>query len=143
MEPPVIILRVPGSPPAKANQYRWTGKGRPRFIKQRQVHAYEDLIAMQARSLLAQLGLPVPLYTVPVMVSVTYHQGNLRRRDIDNIAKPVADGLAAGGVFADDRLVDVLLIQRYYDAPGRAGEWTEIVVAPYDTSEQPASPAHV
>jgi len=124
-----LILRVPGSPPTKANSYRYVGShGRPRLVKTRAVTAYEDAVAMHAIALRQRLGLSSPVFTEPVRLVICYHQGDRRRRDIGNLEKAIGDALTAGGIWSDDRLVDELVIRRYYDAPHRTQEWVEIVI---------------
>ena len=49
-----------------------------------------------------------------------------RRRDLDNIAKPVLDALQHGGVYADDSQIDLLLTRRRdVAAGGRLEVWID------------------
>ena len=41
-----------------------------------------------------------------------------RRRDMDNVAKPVLDALQHAGVYLDDSCIDVLLVRRRHVVPG-------------------------
>ena len=47
-----------------------------------------------------------------VLVRLTFYHPNKQRRDIDNLAKPILDGLEAWGVFENDSQVDDLRLRR-------------------------------
>ena len=69
----------------------------------------------QVRQILEAAGYTSPL-SCRLAVTITYYFGDLRRRDIDNHAKAIMDGLQAGkhepgnlGLFVDDSQIDTLL----------------------------------
>jgi crossover junction endodeoxyribonuclease RusA len=56
----------------------------------------------------------------PYVLRIDVRPPDRRRRDIDNLVKPVADALVRAGIIEDDSLVDVLSVWR--DAPVKGGE---------------------
>ncbi len=52
------------------------------------------------------------LFTNPVVVTLTFAFRDKRRRDIDNFVKPLLDALVKAGVMEDDKLVDMLHVER-------------------------------
>ena len=74
---------------------------------------------------------------VPVSVSIVAHPArldrrghrmDLRKRDLDNLVKPVLDVLKQHGALADDRWVDRIEVRR---APVCDGGVIRVTVAPY------------
>ena len=65
----------------------------------------------------------------PISVFIRAYPPDKRKRDLDNILKPVLDALTAAAVFDDDSMIDDLRIQRFeQSSPGRI----EIVVSGAD-----------
>ncbi len=63
--------------------------------------------------LLADLLGKVPRTIVgPVRLSICVMPPDRRKRDLDNLLKPVLDGLTAAGVWQDDSQVDELFLRR-------------------------------
>ncbi len=58
-------------------------------------------------------GLPhIPTMKGRLMVAMTAYVPDLRGRDLDNIPKAIFDALTHAGVYADDRQIDRLWIER-------------------------------
>lgn len=85
-------------------EYALTPKGK-RF--RRLVQQYIMLARTQARS--EGVELPIP---GPVCVSAFVYPPDLRKRDLDNILKPLLDSLQHSGVVKDDADISTLLVKR-------------------------------
>ena len=48
----------------------------------------------------------------PLLVKIVAHPPDRRKRDLDNLLKPVLDGLQKAGMYADDSQIDRLEITR-------------------------------
>jgi len=53
-------------------------------------------------------------------ITLHFYLGNRRRRDCDNLAKPVLDGCRAGGLYGDDSQIIELHITKHYVKPEAA-----------------------
>lgn len=53
-------------------------------------------------------------------MTLHFYLGNRRRRDCDNLAKPVLDGCRAGGLYGDDSQIIELHITKHYVKPEAA-----------------------
>ena len=51
-------------------------------------------------------------------VEITVHPPDKRRRDIDNVVKPILDALQYAGLYDDDSQIDRLLVQRSEQVAG-------------------------
>ena len=58
-------------------------------------------------------------------VSVTYYPPDRRRRDLDNLLKPLLDALLKAGVYLDDEQIDDLRVRR---GPVVAGGKVEVII---------------
>jgi len=64
-----------------------------------------------------------------LMIEIRAYPPDRRRRDLDNLAKPVLDSLQKAGLFPDDSQVDILtLARRAVESPGRVS----VSVAPLE-----------
>lgn len=98
----MIELELPW-PPSVNHYYRRVG---PRTLISREGRAYRDEVG----SLLASLGLSA--ITGRLALVVEAHPPDLRRRDLDNLGKALADSLEHGGAYRDDSQIDILIIAR-------------------------------
>lgn len=121
----IMMIEIPGAP---------RGKGRPRFT--RQGHTYTDAATREYEARVAACGREVMAGRAPLNEALSVQiiaffappltaskarradmlSGAIRptgKADADNIAKAILDGLN-GVVFADDRLVCELLIEKHY-----------------------------
>ena len=48
----------------------------------------------------------IPLFSVPVRISYTFHRGDRRKYDIGNYLKALDDALEDAGVLVDDSLIE-------------------------------------
>jgi crossover junction endodeoxyribonuclease RusA len=60
-----------------------------------------------------------PKMELRIGISIRLSPPDKRKRDIDNVIKPLFDALTKAGVWRDDSQVDVLIVQR--NDPGDAG----------------------
>lgn len=63
-------------------------------------------------------GSPVMLINERLAVTLSVYPPDKRRRDLDNIQKPLLDALQHAGVYADDSQIDWLLTRRHETKPG-------------------------
>ena len=92
--------------PPTVNNYTTVSRGRK--ILSEKGRAYKDeaeLLLMQ------QVHNPVPLEG-PLKVYIQVYVPDRRRRDMDNILKPILDQLGENGFYEDDSQVDDIQIQR-------------------------------
>ena len=100
-----MILTLPYPP--SANHY-WRRNGHRYFISQAGVafraHVRQVMATWQSANAnwLALTG--------PVSMTVALIPGDRRRRDIDNVLKPLLDALTHGGAWADDSQVKRLIV---------------------------------
>ena len=97
MNPTALALRLPvEAPPLLMNQLRSKTHWRAQHA------AHQSVIDIVWAMCKAQR---VPLFTVPVVVTLTWHAKHNRRRDPDSLApmvKGCLDGLVRSGVLEDD-----------------------------------------
>jgi crossover junction endodeoxyribonuclease RusA len=106
----IVEIELP-TPPSVNHYYRRVG--------------YKTLISREGRKyrekvchLIAIEGLPC--FTVPVYLEIEWYPPDKRRRDVDNILKPLLDSLQHGRLLEDDALVKGLWVERYTPhKPGR------------------------
>ena len=99
-----IILELPWPP--SVNHY-WRRVGNRTVISKK---GREYKAACQ-RSVLEQLG-ALPRLSCRLSVQVDLYPPDRRRRDIDNSAKALLDGLTTAGVWHDDQQIDELSLLR-------------------------------
>ena len=80
------------------------------------VRTWETTVAWKAAE--AMTG-RAPL-TGHIRMKLLFKLGNRRRRDVDNLAKPVLDGCKAGGMYKDDSQIVDLHITKSFTAPTAA-----------------------
>lgn len=80
------------------------------------VRAWETTVAWKAAE--AMTG-RAPL-TNHLRMKLLFFLGNRRRRDCDNLAKPVLDGCKAGGLYNDDSQIMDLHITKSFTTPAAA-----------------------
>ena len=96
----MIELNLPYPP--SVNNY-WGFSGSRRFLTKT---ANDFKLIVNLASKRARFGAD------KVSVEVVLHAPDRRRRDIDNVLKPLLDALQAAGVFDDDSQVDKLMVSR-------------------------------
>jgi crossover junction endodeoxyribonuclease RusA len=96
----MIELNLPYPP--SVNTY-WGFKGSRRFLTKK---ANDFKLIVNLSSKRARFGAD------KVSIEILLHAPDRRRRDIDNICKPIFDALQAAGVFDDDSQVDQLMVSR-------------------------------
>src|SRR5262245_52217971 len=110
-------LDIPGEPVPKARPR--LGKG-GRWYTPRESVAYEDRVGWYARQ--TRITLPPP-----VKVTADFYcspRSPQQLPDLDNLLKALLDGLAKGGVFANDRDIVAIEVYRWQDTQPR----TEVIV---------------
>ena len=104
--------------PVSANRRLIPARGR--WVLDSKYRAWKETAAFE---LLAQLQ-AAPHEQLPVgpraFVGIWVHEPDKRRRDLDNLAKPVLDALQAAGILRNDSDVDELMIAR--DVPVMGGQ---------------------
>lgn len=100
----LLELELEGLPPTVNSMYR-TGGGRR--YKQAEARSYQERVSLEMRRLWS--GKP---YDGPAELSIIFTTNNRRRWDIDNRVKALQDCLVMSGVLADDKLIDVLHVER-------------------------------
>ena len=99
-------------------------KGRPRMvinpktkkpfvITPRRTRVYEGFVRLTSLAAVRRIGWPFAT-DAPCLVKLVAYLPDLRRRDLDNIAKAILDA-CNGVVWADDSQVQLLSVQRELD----------------------------
>lgn len=70
------------------------------------------------------------IYTAALAVTITAHQADSRRRDLDNLAKATLDAMQHAGLYEDDSQINELTIRRAH-APAKPSFLT-VTVEPID-----------
>ncbi len=96
-------------PPTANHYYRHVG---PRVLISRQGREYRDLVVKLVREH------SLPRLHGWIGVEMDLCPPDRRRRDIDNLLKPILDSLQHAGIFADDFAVDDLHLRRRRDMVG-------------------------
>lgn len=115
------MIRLPWPP--TVNHYYTVARNRKILSKQGRAYKQEAawLIASERH------------YTVQkgrICLTIHAHPPDKRKRDLDNILKPILDSLTEAGVFEDDSQVDDLRITRF---PPQNGGYVEIIVSSYES----------
>lgn len=86
---------------------------------------YREWIELEARKIKNEIQAP---YAEPVYVYMEITFPDRRKRDLDNMAKPVCDVLKLAGIYEDDSLIEFLICRRLSPnkklAGIRVGVWT-------------------
>lgn len=86
---------------------------------------YREWMEFEARKIKNEIQAP---YAEPVYVYMEITFPDRRKRDLDNIAKPVCDVLKLAGIYDDDSLIEFLICRRLSPnkklAGIRVGVWT-------------------
>lgn len=86
---------------------------------------YREWIELEARKIKNEIQAP---YAEPVYVYMEITFPDRRKRDLDNMAKPVCDVLKLAGIYDDDSLIEFLICRRLSPnkklAGIRVGVWT-------------------
>lgn len=121
---------IPGRPPAKSNSYRIVRIGRfSKLVPTAAVVAYEKSVEDLSKEQVNFYGITTPL--IPegeIEVCLIWHKGDKRRKDLDNIAKAIKDGMTTGGIWSDDSQVTSLFLRSVIDAPSVKEEWVDVYV---------------
>jgi crossover junction endodeoxyribonuclease RusA len=110
--PPRDSVRFALPWPPTVNTY-WRNIGKGRTILSAKARAYRiaaDATIRHQRTVQGCDGAPPLLGRISV--AIVAHPPDRRRRDLDNLLKPLGDCLTHGGVIVDDSLIDRLLIER-------------------------------
>lgn len=89
-------LKIPYPP--STNRIWRQGQGRVHKSQE-----YKDWIALSAWEIRAQLG-PHPVITKPFKIDLRINRPDKRKRDLDNLIKPILDLLALYGLIENDSL---------------------------------------
>lgn len=109
-----VPLTIPGPP---------VPKGRPRFDRKTgrtftpaRTRRYERHVASIAKAASMRMGATHKHFVgARIAARVEVYFPDLRRRDVDNVAKSVLDGIQLGGLIRDDLQVDELTVRRHLD----------------------------
>lgn len=86
---------------------------------------YREWMELEARKIKNEIQAP---YVEPVYVYMEITFPDRRKRDLDNMAKPVCDVLKLAGIYDDDSLIEFLICRRLPPdkklAGIRVGVWT-------------------
>lgn len=86
---------------------------------------YREWMELEARKIKNEIQAP---YAEPVYVYMEITFPDKRKRDLDNMAKPVCDVLKLAGIYDDDSLIEFLICRRLSPnkklAGIRVGVWT-------------------
>lgn len=86
---------------------------------------YREWMELEARKIKNEIQAP---YAEPVYVYMEITFPDKRKRDLDNMAKPVCDVLKLAGIYEDDSLIEFLICRRLSPnkklAGIRVGVWT-------------------
>lgn len=86
---------------------------------------YREWMELEARKIKNEIQAP---YAEPVYVYMEITFPDRRKRDLDNMAKPVCDVLKLAGIYEDDSLIEFLICRRLSPnkklAGIRVGVWT-------------------
>ncbi len=86
---------------------------------------YREWMEFEARKIKNEIQAP---YAEPVYVYMEITFPDKRKRDLDNMAKPVCDVLKLAGIYEDDSLIEFLICRRLSPnkklAGIRVGVWT-------------------
>lgn len=107
-----ICFEIKGEPVPKQS-FRY---GKKHGYTPEPVRAWETTVAWKAAE--AMTG-RAPL-TNHLRMKLHFYLGNRRRRDCDNLAKPVLDGCKCGGLYADDSQIMDLHITKSFTTPAAA-----------------------
>ncbi len=100
--------------PPSINHYYFTDRRGRRLIKA-PGKAYQKAVCWLVREAKADLKLPQRLH-----VTIKLWMPDRRKRDIDNVQKPILDALQKAEVYLDDCQIDVLHVERMgIDKPGK------------------------
>ncbi len=110
---PFTRLAITLPPPPSINHYYRNLRGGT--VISRAGRAFRQEVAYMVLAALDRRRLPL---RGRLKVRVRYCPADNRRRDIDNVLKPLLDALLKAGVYADDEQVDDLRILRGPCSPG-------------------------
>lgn len=105
---PILFVVEGDAVPKQSFRY-----GRKHGYTPEPVRAWESTVAWKAAE--AMTG-RAPL-TGHICMKLHFYLGNRRRRDCDNLAKPVLDGCKAGGLYQDDSQIMDLHITKSFTTP--------------------------
>lgn len=118
-----VVFNIPGRPVAKSNNYKIIKvKGYYRIAPNQDIRDYQKVVAESCPDF--------PMFTCKLSVIITWHRGDKRRKDLDNIAKAIKDGITDGKLWRDDSQVEALLLQSIHDAEGAENEWVRVHIFP-------------
>lgn len=127
----MYVLRFDGHIPSKSNSYRFVSRGKKAYwIKTDDCLLFEDKAAKVIQAQREAEGWPDLCFPAQETVAVTliWHRGGMRPRDLDNIKKIVFDCLQAGKLFANDAQITWIHARMLFDAPTEADEWLDVIV---------------
>lgn len=118
-----IAFDIPGRPVAKSNNYQIIRiKGFTKIVPTKDVKQYQQTVAESCPKF--------PTYEEKLCVLITWHRGDKRRKDLDNIAKAIKDGITDAQLWSDDSQVVQLFLQSVSDVKGAENEWVRVHILP-------------
>lgn len=119
----MIKVRIPYPP--STNRIWRQGNGRVHKSQE-----YKDWIALSAWEIRAQIG-PHPVITEPFKLTVRINRPDRRKRDLDNLLKPILDLLGHYGLIENDSLC------HWIDAKWEGtGSWADLILEKMDGKAQ-------
>ena len=103
------IVSVLPLPPSTNRYYRSVGA---KVLISREGREYRSLVV--AACMIGR----VKIANGRLAVTIDFHPPDLRRRDVDNLQKPLLDAMQHGGLYSDDSQIDDLRIVRRGIVPG-------------------------
>ena len=127
----MIKFVIPGRPPAKSNSYRIVRVGAfSRLASTPALNSYAKLVESISRKQTSYFNRDIIISSpTEVELMLIWHRADRRRKDLDNIAKSIMDGMTKGGIWSDDNQVTSLFLRSVVDAPSVEEEWVDVYVA--------------
>lgn len=106
MDNPDVVISLPWAPSMNTYWRHVPIKGKPRTLISKKGREFKSAV----KQLCAIVGRDA--ITESVAVEILAYPPDKRKRDLDNLLKPILDALTEGGIWGDDSQVDDLRIIR-------------------------------